>query len=99
MSRPMTRSYAKAHNNLVSATSMGDTENLAAKLDCFMEQIATRQHVLEEQMAGLSMVVRGAATQEVVAKDVVTMRRTKRNRSLGDPWFSYTPNWNLLMKL
>ncbi|KAJ1381359.1 Retrotransposon gag domain [Sesbania bispinosa] len=37
---------------------MGDMENLAVKLEAFMEQMATRQRALEEQMAELSITVR-----------------------------------------
>ncbi|KAJ1419654.1 hypothetical protein SESBI_14988 [Sesbania bispinosa] len=37
---------------------MGDMENLAVKLEAFMEQMATRQRALEEQMAELSVTVR-----------------------------------------
>ncbi|MBA0791459.1 hypothetical protein Gohar_016037, partial [Gossypium harknessii] len=52
----VTRSYAKAHNNLVSEPSvMGDEETLAAKLDAFMAQITTRQQALKEQMAVFSL--------------------------------------------
>ncbi|MBA0729795.1 hypothetical protein Golax_004537, partial [Gossypium laxum] len=51
----VTRSYAKAHNNLVSKPSvMGDKETLAAKLDAFMAQITTGQQALKEQMAVFS---------------------------------------------
>ncbi|PPD95551.1 hypothetical protein GOBAR_DD07444 [Gossypium barbadense] len=51
----VTRSYAKAHNSLVSEPSvMGDEEALAAKLDAFMAQITTRQQALKEQMAVFS---------------------------------------------
>ncbi|KAK9018345.1 hypothetical protein V6N11_001321 [Hibiscus sabdariffa] len=54
-SRPVTRSYANAHNILVSETSvMGDTEQLSTRLSEFMEQRSTRQRALEEQMAELS---------------------------------------------
>ncbi|PPS12417.1 hypothetical protein GOBAR_AA08224 [Gossypium barbadense] len=49
---PVTRSYAKAHSNLVSESAvMGDEKTLTAKLEAFMEQMATRQQALEEQMA------------------------------------------------
>ncbi|PPR85132.1 hypothetical protein GOBAR_AA35557 [Gossypium barbadense] len=55
-SRPVTRSYATAHNNLVSELAiMGDEKTLTAKLEAFMEQMATRQQALEEQMAILSL--------------------------------------------
>ncbi|XP_012435546.1 uncharacterized protein LOC105762197 [Gossypium raimondii] len=54
----MTRSYAKAHNNLVSKSSvMGDEETSAAKLEAFMEQMVTRQRPLEEQMSVLSLSI------------------------------------------
>ncbi|PPS07741.1 hypothetical protein GOBAR_AA12901 [Gossypium barbadense] len=56
--RPVTRSYAKAHNNLVSELAIvGDEKTLTAKLEVFMEQMATRQQVLEEQRAILSLSV------------------------------------------
>ncbi|MBA0560512.1 hypothetical protein Golob_017402, partial [Gossypium lobatum] len=39
-----------AHNNLVSElAAMGDEKTLTAKLEAFMEQMATRQQALEEQ--------------------------------------------------
>ncbi|KAJ1410099.1 Leucine-rich repeat domain superfamily [Sesbania bispinosa] len=58
-SRPVTRSCTQAHNNLdQSPVVMGDMENLAVKLEAFMEQMATRQRALEEQMAELSVTVR-----------------------------------------
>ncbi|PPD96114.1 hypothetical protein GOBAR_AA39648 [Gossypium barbadense] len=39
----MTKSYAKVHNNLVSEPAiMGDEKTLTAKLEAFMEQMATR---------------------------------------------------------
>ncbi|XP_040948028.1 uncharacterized protein [Gossypium hirsutum] len=54
----MTRSYAKAHTNLVSEPAvMGDEKTLTAKLEAFMEQMATRQQALEEQVAILSLSV------------------------------------------
>ncbi|PPR81890.1 hypothetical protein GOBAR_AA38825 [Gossypium barbadense] len=57
-SRPVTRSYAKAHNNLVSEPAvMGDEKTLTAKLEAFMEQMATRQQALEKQVAMLSLSV------------------------------------------
>ncbi|PPR95462.1 hypothetical protein GOBAR_AA25219 [Gossypium barbadense] len=57
-SRPVTRSYAKAHNNLVSEPAVtGDEKTLTAKLEAFMEQMATRQQALEEQVAMLSLSV------------------------------------------
>ncbi|PPD98501.1 hypothetical protein GOBAR_DD04461 [Gossypium barbadense] len=57
-SRPVTRSYAKAHNNLVSEpVVMGDKNTLTAKLEAFMEQMAIRQQALEEQVAILSLLV------------------------------------------
>lgn len=37
---------------------MGDTTNLVSKLEAFMEQMATRQRALEEQMVELSISVR-----------------------------------------
>src|ERR1044072_5740075 len=41
VSRSVTRSYPKVHNNLASELiNMGDSENLAVKLD-FMEQMAS----------------------------------------------------------
>ncbi|MBA0771803.1 hypothetical protein Gotri_007275, partial [Gossypium trilobum] len=56
--RPVTRPYAKAHNNLVSESAViGDEKTLTAKLEAFMEQIAIRQQALEEQMAMLSLLV------------------------------------------
>ncbi|MBA0749702.1 hypothetical protein Gogos_003601 [Gossypium gossypioides] len=46
-------SYAKAHNNLVSKpVVMSDEKTLTAKLEAFMEQMATRQQALEEQAWG-----------------------------------------------
>ncbi|PPE01711.1 hypothetical protein GOBAR_DD01247 [Gossypium barbadense] len=54
----MTRSYTKAHNNLVSKpTVMGDEKTLTAKLEAFMEQMATRQQALKEQVMILSLSV------------------------------------------
>ncbi|MBA0617851.1 hypothetical protein Godav_027266 [Gossypium davidsonii] len=51
-------SYAKAHNNLVSELAvMGDEKTLTAKLEAFMEQMATRQQALEEQMVMLSLSI------------------------------------------
>ncbi|PPR97255.1 hypothetical protein GOBAR_AA23409 [Gossypium barbadense] len=68
-SRPVTRSYAKAHNNLVSEpVVMGDEKTLTAKLEAFMEQMATRQQVLEEQMAILSLSVQ-KTTKENLEKN------------------------------
>ncbi|PPR86409.1 hypothetical protein GOBAR_AA34282 [Gossypium barbadense] len=57
-SRPVTRSYAKVHNNFISEPAvMGDKKTLTTKLKAFMEQIATRQEALEEQVAILSLSV------------------------------------------
>ncbi|KAK5803200.1 hypothetical protein PVK06_030842 [Gossypium arboreum] len=36
---------------------MGDEKTLTAKLEAFMEQMATRQQALEEQMAILSLLI------------------------------------------
>ena len=59
MSRPVTRSYAKAHNNVVSELPvMGDTDSLASKLEAFMQHMTIRQQALEEQMEMLSTHVR-----------------------------------------
>ncbi|KAK1387138.1 hypothetical protein POM88_015316 [Heracleum sosnowskyi] len=54
---------------------MGDTANLVTKLEAFMEQMATRQRALEEQMVELSISVRDRSkgvdknkTEEEVSK-------------------------------
>ncbi|KHG02732.1 Aspartokinase 2 [Gossypium arboreum] len=58
----MTRFYAKTHNNLALESSvMGDEETLAAKLEAFMIQMATKQQALEEKMAVLSLLVQKTA--------------------------------------
>ncbi|KAK5826336.1 hypothetical protein PVK06_021254 [Gossypium arboreum] len=57
-SRPVTRFYAKAHNNLVSEpAALHDETTLTTKLEAFMEQMVTRQQTLEEQVAILSLSV------------------------------------------
>jgi len=56
VSRPVNRSYAKTHNNVVSKANMGDT-NLAAKLNGFMENMIAKKNALEGQMTKLSIVI------------------------------------------
>ncbi|RDX68498.1 Nucleotide-sugar uncharacterized transporter 1 [Mucuna pruriens] len=64
VSRLMTWSYMKVHNNLLSRASMGDV-NLIAKLNAFMEQMVVRQSALEEQMVNLSIAVEGVTKVSV----------------------------------
>ena len=64
VSRPVTRSYAKALINVVSETTvMGDTESLASKLEAFMQHMTVRQQALEEQMGVLTAHVREAGKE------------------------------------
>ncbi|PPS04857.1 hypothetical protein GOBAR_AA15790 [Gossypium barbadense] len=76
--RPVTRSYAKAHNNLVSEPAvMGDEKTLTAKLEAFMEQMATRQQALEEQN-----------------KAAMEARKEIQIRNTVGPWCHDTLRWN-----
>ena len=58
VSRPVTRSYAKEHNNVVLERSvMGDAESLVSKLEAFMKHIIVRQQALEELIKVLTTYV------------------------------------------
>ncbi|XP_017647587.2 uncharacterized mitochondrial protein AtMg00860-like [Gossypium arboreum] len=67
-----------AHNNLVSESAiMGDEKTLTSKLETFMEQMATRQQALEEQMAMLSLSSQVTYLSHVIHGEGVEVDHTK----------------------